>query len=270
MIKLAVFDIDGTLVEKGNRVLLPSTIKALQNLKKQGIKLAIASGRPPFFMEKKLVEQVAFDFYICSNGTCLLNQDLQRVWQADIAADTVLRVANLLEETNSSGSFVYRDNVYAYCDLETAKKRMLQYVGVIDHLIDNSAKKDHQNEDLPFAALAYVKEDIIDQFRECAPELLFERFGEDCFDVYPKGINKGTGVKQICEMLSIDLKDTISFGDDINDVEMLKTTNVSVVMGSASDEVKTYADFVTKSAKEEGVVYALKQLHLLEENWDVQ
>ena len=84
MIKLAVFDIDGTLVVKGNRTLLDTTVKALQNLQKQGIKLAIASGRPPFFMEKKLVEQVAFDYYICSNGTCIMDCDFKRVWQADM------------------------------------------------------------------------------------------------------------------------------------------------------------------------------------------
>ena len=93
MIKLAVFDIDGTLVVKGNRTLLDTTVKALQNLQKQGIKLAIASGRPPFFMEKKLVEQVAFDYYICSNGTCIMDCDFKRVWQADINAETVEKVS---------------------------------------------------------------------------------------------------------------------------------------------------------------------------------
>ena len=266
MIKLAVFDIDGTLVVKGNRTLLDTTVKALQNLQKQGIKLAIASGRPPFFMEKKLVEQVAFDYYICSNGTCIMDCDFKRVWQADINAETVEKVSELLEETDSGGSFIYTDNVYAYRNLPLVKKRMVQFVGTIDHLMDHTSERNHHFEDLPFAMLAYVKEDNIDLFREAAPTLLFEKFSDECFDVYPKGINKGTGVLQICERLGIDVKDTIGFGDDINDIEMLKICGTSVVMGSSSDEVKSYADFVTKNAKEDGVVYALEQLGLLQED----
>lgn len=266
MIKLAVFDIDGTLVAKGNRKLQQSTIKALQNLQKQGIKLAIASGRPPFFMDKRLVEQVAFDYYICSNGACLLGSKLERVWSSNIAPQTVENTVRIIVDTNSAGSFIYTDNVYAYHGLDMVKKRMVQYVGTIDHLIDNTEKKDHHFEDQPFASLLYTKEEYIDRYRNAAPELLFERFGEECFDVYPKGINKGTGVIQICEKLGISTKDTICFGDDINDIEMLKVCGTSVVMGSSSDEVKAYGDYITKSAEEDGVGYALEQLHLLQED----
>lgn len=265
MIKLAVFDIDGTLVVKGNRTLFDTTVKALQNLQKQGIKLAIASGRPPFFMEKRLVEQISFDYYICSNGTCIMDKDFKRIWQADICAETVDIITELLEKTQSGGSFVYTDNVYAYRNLPLVKQRMYEFVGTIDHLVDHTSEQNRHYEDLPFAGLAYIKEEKVHLFDEVAPELLFEKFSEDCFDVYPRGINKGTGVLQICERLNIDPKYTIGFGDDINDIEMLKICGTSVVMGSSSDEVKSYADFVTKSASEDGVVYALKQLRLLQE-----
>lgn len=263
MVKLAVFDIDGTLVVKGNRVLFDTTVEALLKLHEQGVKLAIASGRPPFFMEKKLVEQVPFDYYICSNGACLLGADLNRVWSSNISSDTVERTVQLMVKTQSAGSFIYTDNVYAYHGLDMVEKRMIQYVGSVDHLIDNTEKKDHHFVDQPFASLLYTKEEYIDEYRETAPELTFERFGDQCFDVYPKGINKGTGVIQICDKLGISLEDTICFGDDINDIEMLKICGTSVVMGSSSDEVKAHADFVTKSAAEDGVVYALEQLHLI-------
>ena len=46
MIKLCVFDVDGTLITKGDRQFSYNTITALKNLQKQGVKLAIASGRP--------------------------------------------------------------------------------------------------------------------------------------------------------------------------------------------------------------------------------
>ena len=58
MIKLAVFDVDGTLVTKGNRRVPASCVKALNELSRKGVRLAIASGRPPFAMEKKLLEEI--------------------------------------------------------------------------------------------------------------------------------------------------------------------------------------------------------------------
>ena len=57
MIKLAVFDVDGTLVTKGNRRVPASCVKALNELSRKGVRLAIASGRPPFAMEQSLLEQ---------------------------------------------------------------------------------------------------------------------------------------------------------------------------------------------------------------------
>ena len=68
MIKLAVFDVDGTLVTKGNRRVPASCVHALNELSRKGVKLAIASGRPPFAMEQSLLEQVSFDYFVCSNG----------------------------------------------------------------------------------------------------------------------------------------------------------------------------------------------------------
>ena len=66
MIKLAVFDVDGTLVTKGNRRVPASCVHALNELSRKGVKLAIASGRPPFAMEQSLLEQVNNKLLSCA------------------------------------------------------------------------------------------------------------------------------------------------------------------------------------------------------------
>ena len=55
MIKLAVFDVDGTLVTKGNRRVPASCVHALNELSRKGVKLAIASARPPFDIDRMSV-----------------------------------------------------------------------------------------------------------------------------------------------------------------------------------------------------------------------
>lgn len=81
MYKLAVFDVDGTLVSRGERILKESTLEALRELKEKGIKIAIASGRPPFAMEKSLLQKIDFDYFVCSNGTYVMDANHQELYK---------------------------------------------------------------------------------------------------------------------------------------------------------------------------------------------
>ena len=60
------FDIDGTLLTE-EKELLASTKEAINELKKAGHKLAIATGRAPF-MFKELREELEIDTYVSFNG----------------------------------------------------------------------------------------------------------------------------------------------------------------------------------------------------------
>ena len=65
---------------------------------------------------------------------------------------------------------------------------------------------------------------------------------------------------KLCELLNIDEKDAIAIGDDYNDISMFKIVGYSVAMENSSDEVKSYADHVTKSNEEDGVAIFLEKL----------
>ena len=64
----------------------------------------------------------------------------------------------------------------------------------------------------------------------------------------------------VCKALNIDLKDTISIGDDYNDVSMFEVTGASIAMGNANEEVKKKAKYVTLTNNEEGVALVLENL----------
>ena len=46
MIKVVIFDIDGTLYSRNERVVLDSTILALKKLKEKGYIIVVATGEP--------------------------------------------------------------------------------------------------------------------------------------------------------------------------------------------------------------------------------
>ena len=58
----------------------------------------------------------------------------------------------------------------------------------------------------------------------------------------------------------IDAQHVLAFGDNENDMDMLRHAGVSVAMGNANREVQQVATMVTSSNKEGGVAAALQSL----------
>ncbi len=73
--------------------------------------------------------------------------------------------------------------------------------------------------------------------------------------MYAKGYRK----KRVIERLPYDQKDTIAFGDGLNDREMISFVGTGVAMGNAPHSVKRKADWVTRSHDEQGVAYMIKE-----------
>lgn len=88
------------------------------------------------------------------------------------------------------------------------------------------------------------------------------RFWEDpvCVvsEIYNPLTTKGNGIKKIMEYYNIPFEKTISIGDGHNDIELFEQTNIRVAMGNSHPQLLEYATYVTKSVKESGVYYFLK------------
>ena len=101
------------------------------------------------------------------------------------------------------------------------------------------------------------------------PEAFWEKWGRDhqlvCagdnfMDVMDLHANKGTGLKKIQEYFGISREETMAFGDNINDMEMLENAAESYAVGEAREEVKRAARHVAPPMKEDGVLQVLKTL----------
>lgn len=73
------------------------------------------------------------------------------------------------------------------------------------------------------------------------------------YEVMPKGIGKGESLLEIAKYYDIPIEDTIAFGDEENDLTMIKTAGIGVAMGNATDLVKEAADYITLSNDEDGI-----------------
>ena len=74
------------------------------------------------------------------------------------------------------------------------------------------------------------------------------------------GVSKGSAIRILQESLQIRPEETMAFGDQLNDVEMLKQAYYSYAVENARPEVKETARFLADSNEDDGVLKVLRLL----------
>lgn len=64
----------------------------------------------------------------------------------------------------------------------------------------------------------------------------------------------------ICEGLNIAKDNVIAFGDQLNDMEMVRDAGIGVAMGNAYPDLKQVADIVTDDNNNDGIAKVLKEI----------
>lgn len=72
--------------------------------------------------------------------------------------------------------------------------------------------------------------------------------------------SKLNAFRRLCELWNVPLDQTVMFGDDLNDVELLRAAGISVAVANAGDEAKRAASEQCASNDDDGVA------HWIEEN----
>ncbi|AYW45811.1 HAD family hydrolase [Tetragenococcus koreensis] len=255
--KLFAFDIDGTLLDSNKRP-LASTIEALQELRSAGHFVTLATGRTRF-LAQDLIYQLEFDNYILCNGSAaFLNH--HQVYKHLLPR---MEMQHFVKEANGLGIDTVFVGIDAYkrntsFNLATIENAM-HSVGSVAPDLDHSFP---QREDI-YQGLAFYDTSLENYFDDKYPNLSFVRWHENGVDVIPKGGSKAATILEIAHRLGIDQEDIVSFGDGMNDREMLQASGCGVAMGNAPKEVALYADRITDDNDHDGIWQALDELGFL-------
>ena len=76
-------------------------------------------------------------------------------------------------------------------------------------------------------------------------------------EILPAGVNKGTALERLEMILGIKKEEVICFGDNLNDLEMIRRAGIGVAMGNAGAEVKAAADCIAPDHNDDGVARVL-------------
>lgn len=273
--KLVFLDIDGTLVSALSSPTL-AVEKAIQNTKANGHQVFLGTGRNLAIIGQDILN-LGFDGIIASAGAYVS------------VGDTILLDRLLPEELVQECLKVFHD-AGMFCRIETSEgiytdRQMEELLQVVSPAPQNSELIRMQKE-LESGIHMQPYKDYPGQgaYKLCftsrslepiqgVEKILGDRFefvvhpydnSTACFngEIIPKGVDKGRGIELICQYLGVPIKDTIAFGDSMNDAAMLKRAGLAVAMGNACDELKVLSNVVCEDVSHDGVAMELHRMGL--------
>lgn len=246
MIKLVASDLDGTLLLNGAQSLPEELFPLIHRLKEQGILFVAASGRQYANMLKLFGETAGDMAFICENGAMAIQDDkvlYQDAFEPELALKilTAIRDKEGAEFTCSTKDFYYIcPKTEHFSDLMlNVIKNQCKTIGSLDEVTEPCMK-----------IAVYERGGISEESVRCWKEL----FGEYCtvvtsgnawVDFIPFGTNKAKGLQELRERYHISSDECIVFGDEYNDIEMLKAVKYSFAMSHSKEGVRACANYET-------------------------
>lgn len=81
-------------------------------------------------------------------------------------------------------------------------------------------------------------------------------------EIIPRWVSKGDAVELLCRRFGASVRDSVAFGDSMNDASMLRRSGVGVAMGNSCEELKRLADAVCEDVARDGVYHQLRRMGL--------
>lgn len=250
-IKLIATDLDGTLLNN-NKEIGNYTIEILNKLiNDYKIEFILSSGRG-FDGIKKYNEILGNNNYsIVMNGSNIIDSNGNILYRKRLQEDISKGIIKLAEKYDVCMHFfddckyiVSRDDFHikSYIQIEKTREIIVGIDNIEDYRFDKIIIFGNRE------ILNRLKKDIDSNF-----------YVNSCFscetllEIICKDVSKGNALKWICDKKGIDIKNTIAFGDNLNDIEMIEYAGIGVAMFNAEEEVKQKADYIALSNEEDGV-----------------
>lgn len=260
MIKLIASDIDGTLVTDGDNKVNPELFSVILKLKEKGIQFAAASGRQWVSIERLFEPVKERIFYLSDNGAyvgCHGRNLFLNTIDRDLAMEMVEDIKREpgLEVMLSGPDVVYmdtKDQEFVDWIIEGYQFRvkMVEDVRKVDdRFIKVSAYKKH--------GVQQATEGIRKKYEG---RLKVTISGDMWMDCMATGVCKGQAIQVLQKGLDIRPEETMAFGDQLNDMEMLERAYYSFAVGNARPEIKAAARFQADTNQKDGVLKILKML----------
>lgn len=247
-IRLIAADLDGTLL-RTDKTISDRTVAALERCRAQGILTAFATARSET-ASARFSARFAPDVFI-SNGGALARRGGTVLYRAVIPcalANGIFRdclaspaIAQITCETDKG--------YFNSLPLDTGWPGWMDYANSVHwdfiHALDCDAYK---------IVLRTGEENAAANIAQKHPSIRVQHFtGESWYVICHREATKWNAIRHVAARLGIPIAEIAAFGDDYNDIEMLRNCGIGVAMANAQPEAMAAADCVCASNDEDGL-----------------
>jgi Cof subfamily protein (haloacid dehalogenase superfamily) len=248
-IKTIVVDLDRTLLHT-DKILSAHTVKVLEECKKCGIKIMVATARP-FRTAKQYCEIIDADAVVVSNGARIIYGNQRTDY--NISQRSAAHLLNALTYdpslriTLETGDCAYSNHPIE--DYDTI---------LTDNLVDIADKEGA----LKILVHLDNEETLSLVQKELTEDLYYTIAHGYLLQIMNTSATKWNGIKAMLDICQGAPNETAYFGDDQDDIEPIKMCGLGIAVSNGIDEVKAVADYVTESNDADGVAKFIEH-HIL-------
>ncbi|WP_297951466.1 HAD family hydrolase [uncultured Lactobacillus sp.] len=254
-IKIAFFDVDGTLVEKGKPI-SSKIIETLKRLKENGTMICISSGRSPKQISKL---DVKFDALITFNGSYCFNEK-ETILNTPLKKQDMELVVKNAKKINRPVAVATKDRIAAN-GMDEDLKEYFAFGGTIPAIAEDFDQIVEKQ--TVYQMMVSCRKSDYDALMQNVDDAKITAWWDRAVDIIPASGSKGVAIKRMLDYYQIPASKAIAFGDGGNDIEMLKTVGCGIAMGNATDNVKKIADDICGSVQEDGIYTYCKEHNLI-------
>ncbi|MGP6382321.1 Cof-type HAD-IIB family hydrolase [Streptococcus dysgalactiae subsp. equisimilis] len=264
MIKLIATDMDGTFLAEDGTYDQARLAALLPKLTEKGIVFTVSSGRSLLAIDQlfePFLDQIAV---IVENGSVVQYQgevlfaDVMTQEQYAEVAEKILANPHYLET-----GMVFSGQKAAY----VLKGASQEYIQKTKHYYANvkvvDGFEDMENDTIFKVSTNFTGDTVLegsDWLNQALPYATAVTTGFDSIDIILKEVNKGFGMDHLCLALGIEPSETIAFGDNFNDYQMLEFAGKAIATENARPEIKAISDQVIGHCNDGAVLTYLEGL----------
>lgn len=263
-IKIAIFDIDDTLIPRGTQDIIPSALQSIHKLQSLGIEVLIATGRSRYFIQDPILNIVKPNYLITINGACVFDKDGAIIYRVPMDQSECNQLLTYALNHDLSFAAKMIDDMQVYSGMATFTSVYLKGSPKSHILKPNANTSFKDGDELPMGLFMMGDEKTIEASAHLAPNGFYAKAYDDAYDVYSKNAGKIKGIEFVLDKLDASWDNVIAFGDAANDLEMLQHARIGVAMGNAPQHVKDHSDYTTEHILEDGIQKALQHFKLID------
>lgn len=261
-IKMILCDLDGTLLTTNNTV-SERTKKAIKMARNAGIIFGIATGRPPYAV-LELIKTWGIDedvdCIVGFNGAHIIDRTLNES-RLNFPLSSATQHEIMQHYANEGINFMLYEPDGIYTQREDAVSARLSRNNRLPRRELSEEILSHEH---PKLLISCLKEEM-ERVEKVMETIHIENVRgvhsqPDLFEIFDSRNSKSRGIEQIATMHGYTLENVMAFGDEDNDLEMLKDCGVGVVMANGSAKALAIADEITASNLDDGVAVKIESM----------